>query len=54
MNPGGRQRPCEILNVDVATLRGRALNIDTIEDAFSSMLDEKMFELLLTKNKRKD
>ena len=42
-----------MINGNVATLRSRALNIDTIEDAFSCMFGEEMFELLLTETNEK-
>ena len=50
---GGRQRSCDVTNNNPRTLRGKALRIETIHNAFSCFFDDKMFELLLTETNKK-
>ena len=49
----GRQRWYGVKNNNPGTLRGKALRIEIIQDAFSFLFDNKMFELLLTKANEK-
>ena len=48
---GGRS--CDVINNHPGTLRGKALRIETIQDAFSYFFHDKMFKLLLTKTNEK-
>ena len=50
LNLGGRQRSCDIINIDdiPGSVGGLATNIETIENAFDLLFDDKMFTLMVT------
>ena len=50
LNLRGRQRSCDIINIDdiPGSVGGLARNIETIENAFDLLLDNEMFALMVT------